>query len=41
VGSVGSGLGPVAGSCACGNEPSSSDATELVNSNITVISRSR
>jgi hypothetical protein len=30
VGSVGSGEGPVAGCCACGDEPSGSCDTELV-----------
>jgi hypothetical protein len=29
--STGSGQGPVAGCCECGNEPSGSGATELVN----------
>jgi hypothetical protein len=28
--SIGSGQGPVAGSCECGDEPSNSGATELV-----------
>jgi hypothetical protein len=30
MGSTGSGLGPVAGCCECGNEPLGSGTTELV-----------
>jgi hypothetical protein len=32
--STGSGQGPVAGCCECGNEPSGSCATELISYNI-------
>jgi hypothetical protein len=35
VDSVGSGWGPVAGCCECGDEPSGSGAMELVNGGIT------